>query len=242
MRCASIGTPLHSSRDANRASERITTVRHRGRSLVVGSCSCTTSRAVVVRHGGLPPGFASRFAGGLGAVMVVDYASSDGGPYQELLFVPGRFRAPDGALYYAITRIFVSTQVSVDSGIQNWGIPKERADFQWSREDTLERVRVAQGDMPVAEFAFSSNSPGVLVTTDIVPSRFRTLAQLGANGETVFTAPSGRGTVRLAKLERVTVNPALFPDLSEFKPLVVTKAEPFQLGFPVPQKKRLAWT
>jgi Acetoacetate decarboxylase (ADC) len=196
----------------------------------------------VVRHGCLPPGFASRFAGGLGAVMVVDYASSDCGPYRELLFVPGRFRAPDGALYYAITRIFVSTQVSVDSGIENWAIPKERADFHWSRDDALERVRVARGDMPIAEFTFSSTSFGVPVTTDIVPKRFRTLAQLGANGETVFTAPSGRGKVRRSRLEAVTVNPALFPDLSEFKPLLVTKAEPFQLGFPVPERKRLAWT
>jgi hypothetical protein len=174
--------------------------------------------------------------------MLVDYASSDCGPYRELLFVPGTFRTPDNETHCAITRIFVSTQISVDSGITNWAIPKELAAFDWTRDGSLERVRVAQGDIPVAEFAFSSQDWGLPVNADLVPPRWRTLAQLSEDGETVLTAPSGSGTVRLAKLEEVTVNAALFPDLSEFKPILVTNAEPFRLSFPVPERKRLEWT
>ena len=200
-------------------------------------------REWALRHAGMPLALASGFVGGVGAVMLVDYATSDCGPYRELLFVAGRFRSASGALFYAITRIFVSTQVSVDSGIANWAIPKELAAFEWSHEGNREHVRVTQRDVPVAEFYFSSKGNfAVPVTTNILPARFRTLAQLEESGETVLTAPSGSGAVRLAKLEEVTVNPALFPDLSEFRPLLVTRADPFRLGFPMPKRERLQWS
>lgn len=192
-----------------------------------------------LRHGFIPPERASSFLGGFGAVMLVDYSSSDCGPYRELLFVPGKFRSRDGRGYYAITKIFVSTQISVNSGIANWGIPKEFAQFSWQSSDwvrgDLERVRVAQGDMPIAEFGFSSSQAFSLpVTTAILPAALRTLEQHGLDGRRLLTAPSGAGRVQPAKLEIVTVNSALFPDLSEFKPLLTVKAEPFALSFPVP--------
>ena len=194
-----------------------------------------------LRHGFIPMKRASSFLGGFGAVMLVDYATSDCGPYRELLFVPGKFRSADGSVRYAITKIFVSTQVSVDSGIANWGIPKELAEFSWQRSDwvrdDLERVRVAQGDMPIAEFEFSSSQMFSLpVTTAVLPAAFRTLEQHTALGESLLTAPSGAGRVQPARLEGVTVNPALFPDLSEFKPITTVKAEPFTLSFPVPRR------
>jgi hypothetical protein len=94
----------------------------------------------------------------------------------------------------------------------------------------------------MAEFVFSSANWGVNVNADMLAPRLRTLAQLDANGDTVLTAPTGSGSVHLAKLEAVTVNSALFPDLNEFKPLVVTRADPFRLTFPVPTRRRLAWT
>ena len=188
-----------------------------------------------LRHGFIPAHRASSFLGGFGAVMLVNYASSDCGPYRELLFVPGKFRSADGSSRYAITKIFVSTQVSVDSGIANWGIPKELAQFDW-QHGSLERVRVAQGDMPIVEFGFSSSQTFSLpVTTAILPEFLRTLEQHGLDGQRLLTAPSGAGRVQPARLEDLTINSALFPDLSEFKPLVTVKAEPFTLGFPVPR-------
>ena len=188
-----------------------------------------------LRHGFIPAARASSFVGGFGAVMLVDYAASDCGPYRELLFVPGKFRSADGSSRYAITKIFVSTQVSVDSGIANWGIPKELADFSWQRGH-LERMRVAQGEMPIAEFQFSSSQMLSLpVTTAILPEFLRTLEQHTLDGQTLLTAPSGAGRLQPARLEDVTINPALFPDLSEFKPILTVKAEPFTLKFPVPR-------
>ena len=203
-----------------------------GRGFVLVYCF---PRNWALRHGFIPPSRASSFLGGFGAVMLVDYVSSDCGPYMELLFVPGKFRSASGSSYYAITKIYVSTQVSVDSGIANWGIPKELAEFDWVRSN-LERVLVAQGDMPIADFQFtSSQTLSLPVTTAVLPAALRTLEQHAVDGRTLLTAPSGAGRVRLAKLEDVTVNPALFPDLSDFKPLLTVKAEPFTLGFPVPR-------
>ncbi|GAA5824066.1 hypothetical protein JCM11251_001507 [Rhodosporidiobolus azoricus] len=78
-----------------------------------------------------------RFHGGVGTVMIVRYESSDAGPYDELLLVPGLFsRNKTGAdkpdYHLSISRIYVSTDVSVYNGRKNWGIPKHRAIFTWS--------------------------------------------------------------------------------------------------------------
>lgn len=76
----------------------------------------------------LQPELRSTFLGGIGAVMCVDYLSSDCGPYRELLFIPGAFRV-GGRIRYSISKIYVSTATSVVSGIANWGIPKQQAEF-----------------------------------------------------------------------------------------------------------------
>ncbi|GAA5899180.1 hypothetical protein JCM6882_009276 [Rhodosporidiobolus microsporus] len=78
-----------------------------------------------------------RFHGGVGTVMLIRYDSGEAGPYDELLLVPGLFSRtktgndkPD--YHFSISRIYVSTDVSVYNGRKNWGIPKHRALFDWS--------------------------------------------------------------------------------------------------------------
>ncbi|GAA5944914.1 hypothetical protein JCM3775_001100 [Rhodotorula graminis] len=82
-----------------------------------------------------------RYHGGFGVVLVVRYESSNVGPYDELMIIPGLFSHPgkDGgggepSYALAITRIYVSTVASVANGRREWGIPKHRAvfDFQIS--------------------------------------------------------------------------------------------------------------
>jgi acetoacetate decarboxylase len=70
--------------------------------------------------------------------MLVDYEQSPVGPYQELLFIPGRFQF-GRRRYYMVTQIYVSTQVSVENGQENWGIPKQLAQFHFETVD--ERVK-----------------------------------------------------------------------------------------------------
>lgn len=93
-----------------------------------------------------------RFHGGVGFVMLVRYKTSNVGPYDELIYVPGLFsrRSPSDQqqpveYFPAITRIYVSTDESVYNGRKNWGIPKHRADFHFASDpkdpsSTLVRV------------------------------------------------------------------------------------------------------
>src|SRR5262249_33742356 len=76
-------------------------------------------------------------------MMFVDYSESNVGPYHELLFIPGAFRFADGRLHPSISRIFVSSQSSVENGQRNWGIPKGRADFDVRYEKNAAEVKVA---------------------------------------------------------------------------------------------------
>ncbi|TKA51689.1 hypothetical protein B0A53_05394 [Rhodotorula sp. CCFEE 5036] len=71
-----------------------------------------------------------RFHGGVGFVMLVRYKTSDVGPYDELIYVPGLFSRRSSSqqqapveYFPAITRIYVSTNESVYNGRKNWGIP-----------------------------------------------------------------------------------------------------------------------
>src|SRR5262245_61022490 len=81
-------------------------------------------RDFVAVQGQVPPALAGSFKGGASAVMVVNYENSEVGPYRELLFIPGLFERG-----FSITRTYVSSQASVDSGRANWGIPKQLAEF-----------------------------------------------------------------------------------------------------------------
>src|SRR4051794_14743049 len=87
------------------------------------------SQALLAQEAAVPTFMRPTFVGGLGALMMVDYSQSNCGPYQELLLIPGRCLM-GGRSYYSISRIFVSTDVSVVNGRRNWGIPKEQADFR----------------------------------------------------------------------------------------------------------------
>ncbi|KAF8512825.1 hypothetical protein JB92DRAFT_3143667 [Gautieria morchelliformis] len=78
---------------------------------------------------------AGTFRGGLGAatVQVVRYTDSPAGPYDELLYIPGRFDNPSGKAHLRITRIYVSTDASTYNGRKNWNIPKHVARFAFTR-------------------------------------------------------------------------------------------------------------
>jgi hypothetical protein len=199
-------------------------------------------RQWLLEHGFIPESRLSSFVGGLSAVMLVDYRESNCGPYFELLFVPGVFRQSGGATHHAITKIFVSTQMSVDSGIANWAIPKERADFAWNSGARTDEIRVSQDEHVFFEAKFSSGAVGWPFNAGWIPAPVRTLAQPElepttliprVQGRTLLTAPNASGGVRIARVLEAQVDPAHFPDLSAFKPLAIVKADPFKMMFPV---------
>ncbi|TFK38139.1 hypothetical protein BDQ12DRAFT_684030 [Crucibulum laeve] len=72
------------------------------------------------------------FIGGPGQIQLVSYTDSPVGPYDELIYVPGRWKYANGNVGFRITRIYVSSKESTANGRRNWNIPKQVADFDYS--------------------------------------------------------------------------------------------------------------
>lgn len=185
----------------------------------------------VQNSGFLPPELRDSFVGGLGAVMIVDYGTSDVGGYSELLFIPGQFRV-NGKRRFAITKIYVSTAISVENGWRNWAIPKEEANFSFSRSsDDSETVQVEKDGKTVFQSRLKAGGLRLPVNTAWLPVR-ATLAQ-PQDGKFLLTSPSGKGKVQRERLQHIESDAAFFPDLSSLKPFLALKAQNFQIGFPV---------
>lgn len=172
------------------------------------------------------------YVGGLGVVMVVDYATSDAGGYRELLFIPGQFKTPRGT-FYAITKIYVCTMASVVSGRANWGIPKELADFSHTSSNQTEEIGVSQGVNNIAQFRFRPLGFPLPGTTQIIPSSWRTLIQQTDDGRVLLTTPEASGWTQFARLEDLDINPSFFPDIRPFRPLMTLHASKFHMTFPL---------
>lgn len=179
----------------------------------------------------LPRESSGEYLGGLSALMLVDYASSDVGPYQELLFIPGRFLHGQEK-YYAISRIWVSTEASVVNGQKNWGIPKELADFNIMRQDREEVWSVRQADGK--EFFRATLRKGRLpfpMHTSLLP-----LPLLQSwKGELFQTTFSGRGWARFARLAQLDIQSEIFPGIASYQPLFGMAIDPFRIQFPLPR-------
>lgn len=165
--------------------------------------------------------FLFRFERRLGVVMLVDYAGSPVGSYWELLFLAG----------FRITRIYVSTEESAVSGRENWGIPKEVADFAVERRGRTEHVHVTLAGRTVADLTVGIGRPPLPVTAALLPRAWRTLVQPW-EGRTFRTTLSGRGMVRPARLLKARIDPELFPDLTRGRLLAAVHASRFKLLFP----------
>ena len=176
----------------------------------------------------VPAFLEGRFAGGFGALMLVNYNTSDAGPYDEMLLIPGKFKHRDTHLN-TISNIYVSTMASVDNGKKNWGIPKALADFSFTSTGShTEQVTVSSGNTPIADFTLTSGRLSFPVST----KRFPFPLVQHHDGNYFYTTFHGSGTGRFAKLQEVCIHSQHFPDISGFKPLVVIKIEPFQITFP----------
>ncbi|MES1932481.1 hypothetical protein T35B1_07721 [Salinisphaera shabanensis T35B1] len=200
-----------------------------GRGYVI-ALSC--SRSFGEQCGAHIPELAGRARGGLGALMMVDYASSNVGPYRELLLCPGRFDFGDREAA-TITHIWVSTQASVDNGQRNWGLPKRLASFETiEHNDNSEGFRVQLPDHAPLTLSFSRRGPRLPLSTGVLPQAWRTLEQpwQGYDYRTVIGAKTRS---RLARLEDID-NPADsgFPDIADQKARIGLYADRFDLHFP----------
>jgi hypothetical protein len=190
-----------------------------------------------VRDAFLPESLRGRCTGLLSWLMFVDYSESACGPYRELLFIPGELPFADGRRHPSISRILVSTWDSVVNGRANWGIPKDRADFDvayGTGEGADDTVRVTAGGRELAVLRFRSRplAPPLPLNTAIVPATLRTLGQRGHDGDWLYT-PSASGWMRPGRLLSWSFDPELFPDLAGARAPVALEIQSFQMTFPV---------
>jgi hypothetical protein len=165
-------------------------------------------------------------------LMCVVYDEAPCGPYRELLFVPGTIQF--GATRHpSISRIVVSTWDSVVNGRANWGIPKDRADFDWVRSRDGDRWRVTSDGRELCALEFSAPTGVRLpLRSAWVPRRFDTFAQR-LEGRTWFYQPTATGHLRLCRVRQWRFDPDLFPDLSRATVLTALRIEGFRMVFPV---------
>lgn len=118
----------------------------------------------------------SPFRGGLGGIVLIRYADSPVGPYDELLIFPGCYQFGD-TTYYRISQIYVSSLDSVINGRRNWGIPKKLAIFQWSDNNTSVKIFLPDNNEPFCTIRVRPRLYCLPVKGAIIPSSFRTILQ-----------------------------------------------------------------
>ena len=179
----------------------------------------------------IPNSLKGREVGRYGITMFVDYAHSNVGPYQELLCIPCRFRF-GGRVCGSITRIFVSSWESVANGRVNWGIPKDRADFKRTMDESgTERITVSKDGHVFAEMRFRSYGFALPVHSGVLLRTLRTLGQ-HYNGQTYLYTLNTRGRAAMARLLDCKVDPQYFPDISRAKVLTAVRLRKFSINFP----------
>jgi len=169
--------------------------------------------------------------GQFGCVMFIEYSASPVGPYRELLFIPGTFRFGNMRLP-SITKIYVSSRASVDSGQHNWGIPKELADFDVvTGGDGIKRVTMRVGGRTAVELWLRHRKLALPVTTSLMPRAMRTLGQVH-EGHTYTVSPDGHCLVQRANVVHAWSAPGMFADFTAERVVAALRCTKVELNFP----------
>lgn len=172
------------------------------------------------------------YKGWIGAVMLVEYTTSDVGPYFELLYIPGFFTI-GGKLTFSVSRIFVSTYDSAWNGRQNWGLPKRIADFTIVKRSGGERLFEVEVDgQLLLEAHMKPWSPPVPFSNKLVP--FTRIVQQFQD-QLLLTRPTASGQMQLTALKYIRSNVDFFPPIHQLKPLASIFIPDFVITFPQPQ-------
>jgi hypothetical protein len=183
-------------------------------------------------HGFLAGFQLNGYQGWIGAVMMVNYRTSKVGPYQELLFLPGLIKA-GGKLSFSVSKIYVSTTDSAWNGVENWGLPKELADFTLLKyADGTRELAVYKDDKPIFEAFVKAWGPHFPVSSQLIP--LSRLVQL-RRGQLLQTEIVLSGRAQLSSVKSLSANPAYFPPVNRLKPLAALSIKDFHLAFPVPK-------
>jgi len=177
----------------------------------------------------LPESLKNNYCRGIGAVLYMNYTKSEIGPYEELLFIPGKFYYR-GKKNHFISKAYVSTEEAAKFGYENWFIPKEKAVF--SREplkNHIENISTCIENEEVASFEIKRGKIRFRLGT----SKYLSFSLMQLNGEEpVKLNYSGTVTANFAKLTSIRIRPAFFPNIAKFTSLAVFKMRNFTLRLP----------
>lgn len=166
----------------------------------------------------------------IGMVMLVNYQSSPIGPYGELLFIPGMFHYK-GKYYWHISKIYVSSLDSVMNGRENWGIPKELAQFEFEQlEMGINSAKVISNGELLFNCQFKDRSFGFPLSTAFLPFQF--IQPL--NAKEYITHPKGSGRAILSAPQDLITGKGLFPSIGTQTRLACLHIPDFSLAFPKP--------
>lgn len=175
-----------------------------------------------------------KFISGFGAVMIVDYRSSNVGPYSELLIIPGKFKNKN-KVKYTISKIYVSSYDSVYSGRHNWAIPKEYAEFKFeklneenNKNKNVEKIIVKKDGKEFFKVEIKNYLLKFPVSTIFLPFP---IFQIN-NHKIYYTKFNGYGIGYFCKIQDLEIDQNFFPNISNEKLLFSIKVEPFNIVFP----------
>lgn len=177
--------------------------------------------------------------GRLAYIAFVDYQQSDAGPYHELLYIGGSLKFGNKR-HHSISKIYVSTQASIDNGRRNWGIPKEMALFKvnYGNNNKDEITLTAPSGETIASLSFSHHLFPFPVSTDWAPKRLLTVGQKW-EGQYFFFRPQAKGSLKPALLTSSFFDKRYFPDLNQGHVLACFKVTDFSMIFPVPKTQAI---
>lgn len=176
--------------------------------------------------------FSGEMVSGLGGFIIARYDQSPVGPYNELLYIPGRHKL-DGKSNFFISKIYVDSIESVVSGQSNWGIPKELATINIGRLGKEIVVNAARDGIPFFHCQVSPSRISFPVSTRLIPIPLHQHWQ----GRYYYKRFVGSGSGSLSKLRLGKVNPDLFADTRGFRSLATLTVDPFKLTFPLARIK-----
>ncbi|QIZ77479.1 hypothetical protein [Ferrimonas lipolytica] len=189
------------------------------------------------QHRLVPTSMRDHCCGGLGALMLVNYLNSDCGvkPYQEMLFIPGKFHwpaQPASIKRHSITDIVVSTEQSAISGNANWAIPKRLAQFAWQQHERNSHICVTEQQQPLVDISLSHYPIPLPMHTALLPMP---LAQPHAS-QLWLTDYVGRGFAYPAKVNHFHAHSTQLAPLNNLNCIAALYVSPFRLEFPTVKK------
>lgn len=181
--------------------------------------------------------FNTLYCGGWGLMMLVEYSESNAGPYNELLYIPGKFKFGNRKKY-SITKIYVSSSISVEWGRKNWAIPKEIANINFTEvEKNYENVNASINGKNFFSILLRKLRIPFPVHTSFFPVP---LIQIDEEHKNIFyTKFKGKGVGYPVIVRDIEINSDYFPEISKKQILLGIKVENFKITFPIPEKEEI---